>query len=211
MKKRNCIYASLACILSICILCACSGKGGAPPEEIAQIAAAAPVAAETENQTAGTETAEAAPDNETAQMSTTAAEDTDNPSICTLCISCATILPNIDKLDPDKRGLVPEDGVIYYSDAVEFDEGETVFDILLRETRREKIHFEFASAPAFNSVYIEGINNIYEFDCGELSGWTYKVNGEVLGYGCSLYALSPGDEVEIVYTCDLGADVGGNF
>ncbi len=28
-----------------------------------------------------------------------------------------------------------------------------------------------------DSVYVEGINNIYEFSCGEQSGWMYEVNG----------------------------------
>ena len=61
----------------------------------------------------------------------------------------------------------------------------------------------------YNSAYIEGIGNIYEFDCGELSGWLYKVNGNFPSYGCSRYKLKPGDKVEWVYTCDLGNDVGG--
>ena len=57
------------------------------------------------------------------------------------------------------------------------------------------------STPVYNSVYIEGINNIYEFDCGELSGWLYKVNNESPGVGCSLYKLKDGDVVEWIYTC----------
>ena len=61
----------------------------------------------------------------------------------------------------------------------------------------------------YNSAYIEGINNLYEFDCGELSGWMYKVNGWFPNYGCSRYQLKEGDVIEWVYTCDLGVDVGG--
>ena len=63
----------------------------------------------------------------------------------------------------------------------------------------------------YSSVYVEGISNIYEFDCGELSGWMYKVNGWFPNYGCSRYQLKPGDRVEWVYTCDLGDDVGNRF
>ena len=58
-----------------------------------------------------------------------------------------------------------------------FYEGETVFHVLLRETKKNKIHFEFVNTPVYNSAYIEGIGNLYEFDCGELSGWMYCVNG----------------------------------
>ena len=67
------------------------------------------------------------------------------------------------------------------------------------------------NTPIYNSAYIEGIANLYEFDCGELSGWMYKVNGWFPNYGCSRYRLTEGDVVEWVYTCDLGNDVGGYF
>ncbi|MBQ3593743.1 MAG: DUF4430 domain-containing protein, partial [Clostridia bacterium] len=93
--------------------------------------------------------------------------------------------------------------------SVEFSEGESVFDVLVREMQKNKIHLEFVNMPVYNSAYIEGIGNLYEFDCGELSGWMYKVNGQFLNYGCSLCELSNGDEIEWVYTCDLGKDVGG--
>ena len=77
--------------------------------------------------------------------------------------------------------------------------------------KRNKIHMEFVNTPIYNSAYIEGIANLYEFDCGELSGWMYKVNGWFPNYGCSRYQLKDGDRVECVYSCDLGADVGGNY
>ena len=70
---------------------------------------------------------------------------------------------------------------------------------------------EFENTPIYNSAYIEGIGNLYEFDCGELSGWMYQVNGWFPNYGCSRYQLKEGDQVQWVYTCDLGADVGGNY
>ena len=77
--------------------------------------------------------------------------------------------------------------------------------------KKAGVHMEFADTPMYNSVYIEGIGNLYEFDCGERSGWMYRVNGWFPNYGCSRYQLEPGDTVEWVYTCDLGADVGGAF
>ena len=57
----------------------------------------------------------------------------------------------------------------------------------------------------------QGIHNLYEFDCGELSGWMYNVNGWFPNYGCSRYALQDGDVIRWRYTCDLGADVGGSM
>lgn len=128
---------------------------------------------------------------------------------CTLSVRCDTILDNMDWLDPEKVELVPEDGVIFPSTQVTFYEGESVFNVLQREMKKAKIHMEFSDTPMYNSAYIEGINNLYEFDCGELSGWMYKVNGWFPNYGCSRYQLQDGDVVEWVYTCTLGKDVGG--
>lgn len=103
---------------------------------------------------------------------------------------------------------MPEDGVIFSEKKVVFYEGESVFDLLLREMRKNKIHLEFVNTPIYDSAYIEGIANIYEFDCGELSGWMYKVNGWFPECGCSRYQINEGDKIEWIYTCDLGRDIG---
>lgn len=136
---------------------------------------------------------------------------TDKELTCTLSVRCDTILQNIAWLDPEKVELVPKDGVIFAERTVTFYEGENVFNLLLREMKKNKIHLEFENAPIYNSAYIEGIHNLYEFDCGELSGWMYKVNDWFPNYGCSRYQLKQGDKVEWVYTCDLGLDVGGYY
>lgn len=126
---------------------------------------------------------------------------------CSFSISCKTILDNMDSLDAGKESLVPDDGVIFSAAEVEFSEGETVFDLLQRVCRKEKIHLESSWTPIYNSAYVEGIANLYEFDCGSMSGWVYKVNGETSNVSCSEYKLKKGDVVEFAYTCDLGEDV----
>ena len=83
--------------------------------------------------------------------------------------------------------------------------------MLQRVCRDNGIHMEFSNTPMYNSAYIEGIGNLYEFDCGEQSGWMYAVNGWFPNYGCSRYALKDGDTVKWVYTCDYGKDVGGAY
>ena len=130
---------------------------------------------------------------------------------CTFSISCATILNNWDKCDESKKPLVPADGVILPTTTVTFTEGESVFDVLQRLCRENGIHMESSWTPMYNSAYVEGINNLYEFDVGSLSGWMYSVNGWFPNYGCSRYALQNGDVVNWVYTCDLGYDVGGGY
>lgn len=130
---------------------------------------------------------------------------------CTFSISCATILDNWDKCDDSKKPLVPADGVILPSTTVTFSEGESVFDVLQRVCRDNKIHMESVWTPMYNSAYVEGIHNLYEFDVGSLSGWMYSVNGWFPNYGCSRYQLQAGDVIEWEYTCDLGVDVGGYY
>lgn len=127
---------------------------------------------------------------------------------CTFSIECSTILNNLEMLDPEKLEMVPSNGVILATTSVTFYEGESVFDVLQRLCKEKGIHMESSWTPIYNSAYIEGIHNLYEFDCGELSGWMYKVNGWYPNYGCSRYQLRDGDVVEWRYTCDLGNDVG---
>ena len=131
----------------------------------------------------------------------------DKEQECTLSIRCDTLLANLDKLEKAKWELVPKDGIILAEKTVTFYEGESVFNVLLRETRKNGIHMEYVSTPIYNSAYIEGIHNLYEFDCGELSGWMYSVNGWFPNYGCSRYGLKEGDRIEWVFTCSLGKDV----
>ncbi|MDR1539299.1 MAG: DUF4430 domain-containing protein [Clostridiales bacterium] len=127
-----------------------------------------------------------------------------------LSVRCDAILGNMNLLDDDKKELVPADGTIFPASTVEAYVGESVFNVLQREMKRARIHLEFMNTPIYNSAYIEGINNIYEYDAGELSGWMYKVNGRFPNYGCSRHLLQPGDAIEWIYTCDLGRDVGAD-
>ncbi|MFR4318181.1 MAG: DUF4430 domain-containing protein [Eubacterium sp.] len=60
---------------------------------------------------------------------------------------------------------------------------------------------------AAKTAYVEGINNIYEFSCGKLSGWMYEVNGEYPNVGCSDYKVKDKDVIEWHYTCNLGEDL----
>ena len=120
----------------------------------------------------------------------------------TLSITYDTILNNMDKLNSSKKDYI-KNGVVYKATKVEIKNGETVLDILKRVASYNRISVDI------NSGYIKGINNIYERDCGELSGWMYSVNGKFPNYGAGDYKLNAGELVEIKYTCDLGKDIGG--
>jgi hypothetical protein len=110
-------------------------------------------------------------------------------------------------IDAETAGV----GTIMPTRKVTFKKGQTVFDVLKRECRAAGIPMEFEYTPLYKSAYIEGINGLYEFDRGELSGWMYSVNGWFPNYGCSRYKLKAGDRIEWRYTCDLGKDIGGYY
>ncbi|MCM1230841.1 MAG: DUF4430 domain-containing protein [Ruminococcus flavefaciens] len=142
-------------------------------------------------------------------------EDTEinekNQYTCTFSVECSTILNNLSELNPEKLSVLPADGIIFPATEVTFYEGESVYDVLQRICQENNIHMEASWTPMYNSAYVEGINNLYEFDCGSLSGWMYRVDGWYPNYGCSRYQLKDGEVVEWRYTCDLGYDVGGGY
>ena len=144
----------------------------------------------------------------TAQVADT---DGDGLLTCTLEVRCDTLLGKLDGLTPEKAALVPENGILLETVELEFTGGESVFDVFRKTLREAKLHFEYVDASAYDSVYIEGIGNIYEFDCSPQSGWMYSVNGIYPGLGCSAYTLADGDVIVFHYTCDLGADLGADY
>ena len=126
---------------------------------------------------------------------------------CVLSVSCKSILRHPDWLSAEKWSVIPADGEIFPPTEVTFQEGENAFTVLSRELRRAGIPMEFTTDPVLGSVYIEGISNLYEYDCGDLSGWMYAVNDWFPGYGCSQYVLREGDVLSFQYSCEMGADL----
>lgn len=127
---------------------------------------------------------------------------------CQISINCGNVLSQMDKLKETKREYIPGDGWILEEVSVQVSEGSSVFDLLSGVCREKGIQMEFSESPVYRSAYIEGIQQLYELDCGASSGWMYRVNKEVPRVGCSSYKLKDGDTAEFIYTCDLGADVG---
>lgn len=124
-----------------------------------------------------------------------------NTKTCTITISCSSILDNMDHLAAGKDRYVPASGIILGTTAVEFRDGETAYDVTRRACDAMGIQMEASYVPLYGSYYVEGINNLYEFDCGGMSGWLYFVNGWSPNYGCSEYILKDGDSIVWEYTC----------
>ena len=115
----------------------------------------------------------------------------------------------MDKLERGKEGLIPSDGILLAKTEVQYEEGDTVFTMLKRELKSRKMHYDFEGSGS--AAYLTGLCNIYEFDCGKLSGWEFAVNGSFPSVGMGVYKLSPGDSVALIYTCDLGDDIGNHY
>lgn len=141
-----------------------------------------------------------------------AAVEGDIPAqICTIEVRCDTILDNMGDLAPGKSSCVPGNGVILAASTVRFAQGDTVLDVLKAASSATGLQLEYSYTPGYGSYYVEGINNLYEFDCGNESGWMYKVNGWFPNYGCSEYQVRDGDVIVWCYTCKgYGADLGAS-
>lgn len=130
---------------------------------------------------------------------------------CTIEVRCDTVLDNLGDLAPGKSSCVPGNGVILAASTVRFAQGDTVLDVLKAASSATGLQLEYSYTPGYGSYYVEGINNLYEFDCGNESGWMYKVNGWFPNYGCSEYQVRDGDVIVWCYTCKgYGADLGAS-
>lgn len=226
MQKR---LLSLCLVLAL-LLCACGQKAAsvsptdapsAPKQEVSAVTPAEKESAEKEETpTAPAEKVTEAP---TTQMEKSAAEDTavsnqesvsdttkvDTPvsndpvpsappiqpsaESCTISIVCHTAV--------GKNDAAPTSGVILSSTAVTLSGGESVYDVLCTACSANGI------ALSGNSGYIKSIGGLAERACGGGSGWLYRVNGAVPGVGCGSYAVTDGDSIEWVYTCEMGNDL----
>lgn len=142
---------------------------------------------------------------EAATQTTATTQDTTEAETvtCTIAISCATILDNMDSLVDSKKDIIPSDGTILATTTVTVEEGQSVYDALRKACQQAGIPLDASGANAYGTTYVKGINNIYEFDCGSLSGWKYCVNGVYPNYGCSSYILKEGDRIVWNYTCTM--------
>lgn len=116
----------------------------------------------------------------------------------TVSISCR-LIRNEDK------SFIPENGVILEKTVAEIENDDTVYDVLSEVCRENGIIL------SSNMGYIEGINNIFETDFGEESGWMYFVNGEAPSVGCGSCKVKDGDCIEWHYTLETGRDLDIDF
>lgn len=118
----------------------------------------------------------------------------------TLSVSCHTAS------EKAHGSHIPDNGIILPEIQLSLEENSTVLDALMLASKQHGLLVENDSASPL-TAYISGINNLYEFDFGELSGWMYFVNSLSPDTGCGEYILKDGDKIEWIYTCNLGDDL----
>jgi len=125
---------------------------------------------------------------------------------------------------PEKPATVPESKVstIVYSIVIsaseiplppttmEIKDGDTVLKTLINITKKNRVQMDYRGGQGA-TAYVEGIDNVYEFDRGQGSGWMYRVNGIFPDRGAGVVQLLDGDRVEWLYTTNLGVDLNANL
>lgn len=96
-----------------------------------------------------------------------------------------------------------ENAVAYGADVPEYllstrtikvTQGDTAFDALKAACKANSISLKYQSI-----YYVQGIGGLNEKDCGDTSGWMYRVNGVSPNKAAAKYTLSSGDEIEWYY------------
>lgn len=118
---------------------------------------------------------------------------------CSITIECKSILDNMDDLKPEHEKYVPKNGIMLNNYKTTLKSKSTVYDLLKKACNDKGI--TYTAKDTMYSVYIAGINNIDEKDCGKDSGWMYSVNGSYPNVSVDSKKLKDGDKVVFTYTC----------
>ena len=122
---------------------------------------------------------------------------------CTITVECKNIHKHMSQLKSGHERFVPNDGYIIHAESHTVNRGNTAYDVLKLACNAHGIRLTAKSTSY--GVYVVGINNLDEKDCGSASGWMYKVNGTAPMTSCGKYKMDSGDNLVFYYVC-TGAD-----
>lgn len=154
--------------------------------------------ADTPKADTGADRADTPPEKQNAQPPAASSKQ----STISLTVDCKNAIDYGILNDLNFRDTLPQNGIILSDGNVQFTEGESVMTVLKRALKTQKTVCQITSGG-----YVKSIAGLAEKDCGETSGWVYRVNGELPNVSCKYYQLQAGDRVEFIYTCRMG-DVG---
>ena len=118
---------------------------------------------------------------------------------CTVTVECKSILDHMDDLKEGHEEFVPSDGYIIKNYTYKAKAGYTAYDALKSACNNNDI--KLTAQKTSYGVYISGINNLDEFDCGKQSGWMYSVNGIMPNTTCGNVTVDDGDSIVFTYVC----------
>lgn len=118
---------------------------------------------------------------------------------CTVTVECKSILDHMDELKEGHEEFVPSDGYIIKNYTYKAKAGYTAYDALKSACNNDDI--KLTAQKTSYGVYISGINNLDEFDCGKQSGWMYSVNGIMPNTTCGNVTVDDGDSIVFTYVC----------
>ena len=118
---------------------------------------------------------------------------------CTVTVECKSILDHMDDLKEGHEEFVPDDGYIIKNYTYKAKKGYTAYDALKGACKKSDIKLTAKSTSY--GIYISGINNLDEFDCGKQSGWMYSVNGIMPNTTCGNVSVDDGDSIVFTYVC----------
>lgn len=118
---------------------------------------------------------------------------------CTVTVECKSILDHMDDLKEGHEEFVPDDGYIIKNYTYKAKKGYTAYDALKGACKKNDIKLTAKSTSY--GIYISGINNLDEFDCGKQSGWMYSVNGIMPNTTCENVSVDDGDSIVFTYVC----------
>lgn len=118
---------------------------------------------------------------------------------CTVTVECKSILDHMDNLKEGHEEFVPSDGYIIKNYTYKAKAGYTAYDALKSACKSNDI--KLTAQKTSYGIYISGINNLDEFDCGKQSGWMYSVNGIMPNTTCGNVTVDDGDSIVFTYVC----------
>lgn len=118
---------------------------------------------------------------------------------CTVTVECKSLLDHMDNLKEGHEEFVPDDGYIIKNYTYKAKAGYTAYDALKSACNNNDI--KLTAQKTSYGVYISGINNLDEFDCGKQSGWMYSVNGIMPNTTCGNVTVDDGDSIVFTYVC----------
>lgn len=115
---------------------------------------------------------------------------------CTIEIRCDKAVEKKDSVNnPGIINIIPDDGCILKITEYQAESGFTVYDVLSRVALMNDIDIVSNS----DKTYISSIGGLAQKMVGSGSGWTYRVNGELVMRPACYCEVSDGDVITWIY------------